>query len=101
MDISTTLLPVLLLGAAAIAAPNEHYRRTGDDMASILAALATKDRVTVTGFRTFECSKRAARTGKNPKTGKEVCVKAVRSFALIIFFSWTWNLEWFGVTLWR
>jgi DNA-binding protein HU-beta len=35
-----------------------------------------KDRVTLVGFGTFAVSKRSARKGRNPKTGKEIKIAA-------------------------
>ena len=35
-------------------------------------ALKKGDRVQITGFGTFETRKRKARTGRNPRTGKEI-----------------------------
>lgn len=43
---------------------------------SIGAALKQDDKVTLIGFGTFAVSKRAARTGRNPKTGKEISIPA-------------------------
>ena len=34
------------------------------------------DKVTLVGFGTFEARKRAARTGRNPQTGKEIKIAA-------------------------
>ena len=34
------------------------------------------DSITLVGFGTFEVRKRAARTGRNPKTGEELKIKA-------------------------
>ena len=34
------------------------------------------DSLTLVGFGTFEVRKRAARTGRNPKTGEELKIKA-------------------------
>jgi len=39
-------------------------------------ALKKGDKVTLVGFGTFSVSKRAARTGRNPQTGKEIKIKA-------------------------
>ena len=39
-------------------------------------ALANKDKVQLIGFGTFESRKRAARTGRNPQTGKEIKIAA-------------------------
>jgi len=38
--------------------------------------LAKKEKVQLVGFGTFETRKRAARTGRNPQTGKELKIKA-------------------------
>ncbi len=35
-------------------------------------ALQSGDKVTLTGFGTFQCTRRAPRTGRNPRTGKEI-----------------------------
>ena len=39
-------------------------------------ALKKGDKVILVGFGTFSVSKRAARTGRNPQTGKEIQIKA-------------------------
>jgi DNA-binding protein HU-beta len=38
--------------------------------------LASGDKVTLVGFGTFSVAARAARTGKNPQTGKEIQIAA-------------------------
>jgi DNA-binding protein HU-beta len=43
---------------------------------AITAALRGGDKVQITGFGTFQAKKRAARTGRNPRTGEEVSIKA-------------------------
>ena len=43
---------------------------------TVAATLKKKDKVTLVGFGTFETKKRAARTGRNPQTGKEIKIKA-------------------------
>ena len=43
---------------------------------SVAAALKKEDKVTLVGFGTFSVSKRAARTGRNPHTGKEIKIAA-------------------------
>ena len=43
---------------------------------SVQDALAKGDDVTLIGFGTFTVRKRAARTGRNPQTGKEIKIKA-------------------------
>jgi len=37
------------------------------------------DKVTLVGFGTFEVRKRAARTGRNPQTGKEIKIAASKA----------------------
>ena len=44
--------------------------------ASITGALAKGDKVPLVGFGTFSVSKRAARQGRNPKTGEVVQIAA-------------------------
>ena len=43
---------------------------------AITKAVAKGDTVTLVGFGTFSSSKRAARTGRNPQTGKELKIAA-------------------------
>lgn len=43
---------------------------------SITAALKKGDKVQLVGFGTFEVRKRNARTGKNPRTGETIKIKA-------------------------
>lgn len=43
---------------------------------STQGALKGGDKVILVGFGTFSLSKRAARTGRNPQTGKEIKIKA-------------------------
>ena len=42
----------------------------------ISRALKKGDRIQITGFGTFETRKRKARTGRNPRTGKEIKIPA-------------------------
>jgi DNA-binding protein HU-beta len=57
---------------------------TQKDAAEVLGALidtiqktvAKKQKVTLVGFGTWEARKRAARTGRNPQTGKELKIPA-------------------------
>lgn len=39
-------------------------------------ALKKEDRVSLVGFGSFSVSKRAARKGRNPQTGKEITIQA-------------------------
>lgn len=41
-------------------------------MNTIEKALKEGDKISLTGFGTFECTRRASRTGRNPRTGKEI-----------------------------
>lgn len=43
---------------------------------SITAALKNNDQVTLVGFGTFAVKERAARSGRNPKTGETIEIKA-------------------------
>lgn len=43
---------------------------------AVTKALAKGDSVTLVGFGTFKASKRAARVGRNPQTGKELKIAA-------------------------
>lgn len=44
--------------------------------AAIVKAVSKGDTVTLVGFGTFKSAKRAARTGKNPKTGATIKIAA-------------------------
>lgn len=46
---------------------------------TITKALKKKDTVTLVGFGTFKVGKRKARTGRNPKTGEAIKIKAKNS----------------------
>jgi len=54
--------------------------QAGDALDSLInavgATLAKNGKVTLVGFGTFSVSKRAARKGRNPRTGKEITIKA-------------------------
>ncbi len=45
-------------------------------VATIQKTVSKGDKVTLVGFGTFESRKRAARTGRNPQTGKEIKIAA-------------------------
>ncbi len=64
---------------AAVAAEAEIKKSVAEKaidalMDNIEQALKKGDKVTLTGFGTFQCSKRAARKGRNPRTGKEITI---------------------------
>lgn len=46
--------------------------------AAITGALKKGDSVSLIGFGTFDVGQRAARTGRNPKTGEEIKIKAAK-----------------------
>ncbi|MGE5467563.1 MAG: HU family DNA-binding protein [Ignavibacteria bacterium] len=45
-------------------------------IAAVVKAVSKGDSVTLVGFGTFKSAKRAARTGKNPKTGASIKIAA-------------------------
>ncbi len=45
---------------------------------AIKSALKKGQKVTLVGFGTFSVSKRKARTGRNPQTGKEIKIPAMK-----------------------
>lgn len=47
-------------------------------VSAVKHALRTKDSVTLVGFGTFYLGERAARTGRNPRTGKSIKIKAAK-----------------------
>ena len=48
----------------------------GSLIETVQKTVAKGDKVTLVGFGTFESRKRAARTGRNPQTGKEIKIAA-------------------------
>ncbi|SDH59137.1 MULTISPECIES: HU family DNA-binding protein [unclassified Nitrosomonas] len=47
-------------------------------LSAIKAALKKNESVTLVGFGTFKVGKRAARTGRNPRTGAVIKIKAAQ-----------------------
>ncbi|AYH44817.1 HU family DNA-binding protein [Azoarcus sp. DN11] len=47
-------------------------------IAAVKGALQTGDSVTLVGFGTFHVGTRAARTGRNPRTGKNIKIKEAK-----------------------
>ncbi|WP_133405654.1 HU family DNA-binding protein [Parashewanella tropica] len=45
---------------------------------AVTKALKSGKKVSILGFGTFDVSKRAARTGRNPQTGKEIKIPAAK-----------------------
>lgn len=65
----------------AVAAGNDITKtKAGEVIDSVFAeiqnSLAAGDEVTLVGFGTFGVTKRAARTGRNPKTGETIKIEA-------------------------
>ncbi|MDB6073075.1 MAG: histone family protein DNA-binding protein [Verrucomicrobiaceae bacterium] len=62
-------------------------RAAGDSLEAVLTALGKgikKDQsVQLIGFGTFKVAKRAARTGRNPKTGEAMKIKASKTVRFI------------------
>ncbi|MCB6183100.1 HU family DNA-binding protein [Leeia sp. TBRC 13508] len=48
-------------------------------LGAVKDALAKGDMVTLVGFGTFYVGERAARSGRNPRTGKPIDIKAAKS----------------------
>ena len=46
---------------------------------TVTAELKAGEKIQLVGFGTFEVSERAARTGKNPQTGKTIKIKASKA----------------------
>ena len=46
---------------------------------AVTKTLKKGGKVSLVGFGTFEVAKRAARTGRNPQTGKEIKIKASKA----------------------
>lgn len=53
-------------------------RNVGAMIDIISGTLKKGDSLSLVGFGTFEVRKRAARTGRNPKTGEELKIKAAK-----------------------
>lgn len=45
-------------------------------LSAVMGALQKGEKVTITGFGTFEVRSRKARTGRNPQTGAEITIPA-------------------------
>jgi DNA-binding protein HU-beta len=56
----------------------EAEKVVGAVFASVEEALAKGDKVQLVGFGTFEVKQRAARIGRNPKTGEEINIPATK-----------------------
>ncbi len=69
---------------AAVAAKAELSKKDAEAavsavVAAITDALKDGDKVSLVGFGTFDVRKRAAREGKNPRTGEKIKIKAAKA----------------------
>ncbi len=71
------------LVAAVAAKANVSQKEAGDVVAAVLSeikdALKKGDKVQLVGFGSFEVRKKAARTGKNPRTGETIKIAASKA----------------------
>ena len=67
--------------------PETSKRAAADALEAVLVALAKgikkEGNVQLIGFGTFKVAKRAARTGRNPKTGEAMKIKASKTVRFI------------------
>ena len=66
---------------AAVAEKAEISKKDADSavnavLESIIEAVASKDKVQIVGFGTFEARERKEKIGKNPRTGEEIKIAA-------------------------
>ena len=66
---------------AAVAEKAEISKKDADSavnavIESIIEAVASKDKVQIVGFGTFEARERTEKIGKNPRTGEEIKIAA-------------------------
>jgi len=64
------------IAAAATISKAAAEKALNGTLAAIAAAMAKGDKVTLVGFGTFSVSKREARTGRNPQSGKTIKIPA-------------------------
>jgi DNA-binding protein HU-beta len=62
--------------ARAVSTKREAQMAVDCILETITRTLKKKEEVTLSGFGTFKVSKRKARTGRNPRTGEELKIKA-------------------------
>ena len=62
--------------AKALGSKSAAEKAINSTLKAITDALKKSDKVTLVGFGTFAVAKRAARTGRNPQTGKEIKIRA-------------------------
>lgn len=66
------------VAAATKGTKAEAQRHVEAVLEAVTAALKKGDKVSITGFGTFEVRQRAARKGRNPQTGETIRVKATK-----------------------
>ncbi|MCC7302824.1 MAG: HU family DNA-binding protein [Bacteroidia bacterium] len=64
------------VSAEAKISKSDAQRAIDSTLDSITKALKKGERVALVGFGSFSVTKRAARTGRNPQTGKEIKIAA-------------------------
>ena len=64
------------IAAAAVITKAQAGRALDAVLESVTETLKKGEKVTLIGFGTFETRERAARTGRNPQTGKEIQIAA-------------------------
>ncbi len=69
---------------AAVAAKAELSKKDAEaalkaTLGAIEGALVKNDKVVLVGFGTFDVRERAAREGKNPRTGEKIKIKAAKA----------------------
>lgn len=67
-----------LLKKAGSASKAEAERHLNAFVEVVKASLKKGQKVSITGFGTFDVSKRKARTGVNPQTGKKIKIPAMK-----------------------
>ena len=65
---------VALMAKAADSSRGPAEKAMSAFVAAVFEALRREKRVTIGGFGTFAVAKRAARTGRDPRTGKEILI---------------------------
>jgi DNA-binding protein HU-beta len=65
---------VSLMAKAAGSSRGPAERAMGAFVSAVFDALRREKRVTLSGFGTFAVGKRAARTGRDPRTGKAILI---------------------------
>jgi DNA-binding protein HU-beta len=67
---------IVAIATAAGSTKSDAEKALNGMIEAITKALSAGDSVTLVGFGSFSVSERAARTGRNPSTGKEIKISA-------------------------